>query len=238
MSRDILSESYFESTFSRHNILTRDQFERACLEFDACYSSILPKDKNSKILDVGCGAGHFLYYLEKKGYKNHWGIDVSGQQVEFCEKYVTKRVSESDATTFLEDNDSAFDLIVVHDVLEHIPKDSTLALISSVWRSLKSGGRCIVRVPNMSNPFSLDSCYRDFTHETGFTDKSLFQIMWSAGFRTIEMTSSQIHVRSLKNRFRRLLVRTLHQAIRFLFYIQDYSVPDHLGKNLICVCKK
>ncbi|MCF8050013.1 MAG: hypothetical protein K9L59_02165 [Desulfobacterales bacterium] len=44
--------------------------------------------------------------------------------------------------------------------------------------------------------------------------------------------------KSAKRRVRRQMVNALHRIIRFLYYIQDFSVPDQLGKNLIAICCK
>jgi hypothetical protein len=125
-----------------------------------------------------------------------------------------------------------------HDLLEHIPKEKTLAFLDLVYQSLNKNGILIARVPNMSNPFSLDSRFRDFSHETGFTEKSLYQVLARAGFKEIEISSTRIHVHSFRNRIRRMLVHALFAVIRFLYYIQDFSVPMNLGKNLIAICKK
>jgi len=91
----------------------------------------------------------------------------------------------------------------------------------------------------MSNPFSLDTRYSDFTHEIGFTAKSLYQVLWSGGFRDIRILPSKIiPVRSVRNFARRILVNVLHKSIRFLYYIQDFTVPQNLDKNLVAVSTK
>ena len=90
----------------------------------------------------------------------------------------------------------------------------------------------------MSNPFSLDSRYRDFTHLIGFTEKSLYQILCSAGFEEIKIKSSEIRVKSFKSFVRKKMVQILYKTIKYLYYIQDFTVPNNLGKNLIVTCKK
>jgi len=231
-------DKYFESIYAASNILTERQYKEASIEFDVHYQKVMPDDKSANILDLGCGTGQFLYYLMGKGYQNIFGIDVSPQQIEYCEKNITRKVKLVDAFEFLKETDRVYDIIAAHDVLEHVSKEKMLNLISSIYRSLKDKGVFIVRVPNMSNPFSLDSRYRDFTHETGFTDKSLYQVLWNAGFRDIQLSSTRIIVRSVRNRVRSLLIVLLQKLIRFLYYIQDYSVPSNLGKNLIVISRK
>lgn len=189
-------------------------------------------------MDVGCGVGHFLYHLDRMGYDNFVGIDISREQVDFCEKNVSAKIKLADAFEFLQNEDEGYAAIVAHDFLEHLPKDKTMAFLELVYKALVDKGLFIIRVPNMSNPFSLDSRYRDFTHETGFTEKNLYQVLWIAGFRDIQIFSSKIQIRSFRNRVRSFLVRLFHTLIRFLYYIQDFSVPNNLGKNLIAICRK
>ena len=180
-----------------------------------------------------------MYHLKKKGYRNFFGVDVSLQQIQYCQEHISDKVAVIDGMNFLEDKASAYDVITAHDVMEHIFKKETLRFLELVYKALKKGGVFIVRVPNMSNPFGLDARYSDFTHEVGFTSKSLYQILWIAGFRDIViLPPAQIAVGSFRNWVRKYLVAMVHRLIQFFYYIQDYTVPKNLDKNLIAVVKK
>ena len=37
--------------------------------------------KNKKVLDIGCGSGHSLRYMEEKGAEELWGVDLSEAQI-------------------------------------------------------------------------------------------------------------------------------------------------------------
>lgn len=231
-------DDYFEKNFRYSNILTEKEYENVSRHYENTYGKILPSDKNAKILDIGCGTGHFLYYLNKRGYKNFLGIDVSPQQIEFCKQNVSKNVQLADTFKFLKRKEPDYDVIVAHDFLEHIPKSETRLFLNLVYGSLRKRGLLLIRVPNMSNPFSLDSRYRDFTHEIGFTEKSLSQLLGSTGFGDIQISATTILIRSFRNRVRSLLVDLVHICLRFLYYIQDFTVPKNLGKNLVVICRK
>lgn len=43
----------------------------------------LPKNRNAKILDLGCGYGTFLNALRSLGYKNLYGVEIGKEQSEF-----------------------------------------------------------------------------------------------------------------------------------------------------------
>ena len=89
-SRNVYFDDYFKSIFEDSNPLTRSQFEESCLRFENEIGRFLPENLNDKILDIGCGCGHFLYYLNNKGYTNFSGIDISAQQVKYCEENITE----------------------------------------------------------------------------------------------------------------------------------------------------
>jgi 2-polyprenyl-3-methyl-5-hydroxy-6-metoxy-1,4-benzoquinol methylase len=234
-----LFKDYFDSAYKHGNIFSKQQYDKASESFESRYSDVMPRDKQANILDLGAGGGQFLYYLRKKGYSNYMGIDISAQQVEFCKKNVTDRVLEADAFQFLKGKQVTYDAIVANDVLEHIRKEDLPALLNMVKSCLKKKGVFIARVPNMSNPFSLNSRYCDFTHETGFTPRSLYQVLWLSGFRDIAiLPPEKIRVRSLRNLVRRSLVALLRFVIRSSYYIQSFSVPDNLDKNIVVAAKK
>lgn len=44
----------------------------------------LPNEKDTRILDLGCGMGHFLYFLKANGYNNYLGIDFCDENIKFC----------------------------------------------------------------------------------------------------------------------------------------------------------
>jgi 2-polyprenyl-3-methyl-5-hydroxy-6-metoxy-1,4-benzoquinol methylase len=58
--------------------------------------------KDQFVLDYGCGGGHFLRFLQKKGYQNAYGYDP------FTEQYADKKILEQ-----------RFDMVMSSDVIEH-----------------------------------------------------------------------------------------------------------------------
>ncbi len=124
----LFKDEYFESIYKHGNILNVEQFELASESFARDYEEIIPEDKNAAFLDVGCGVGHFLYHLKKMGYRNYYGIDISRQQIEYCTKNVTEQVEVADALIFLQNMEDRYDIICLHDVLEHIAKENIITL--------------------------------------------------------------------------------------------------------------
>ena len=60
---------------------------------------------------------------------------------------------------------------------------------------LKRGGFLYVKTPNMANPFvNTAGRYIDFTHEVGFTEKSLRQVIEAAGYGRVCIYGTDIYV--------------------------------------------
>lgn len=238
-TRKKLFDEYFSSIFSHSNVFSKKEYDNAFLQFELNYGNHIPFQKDAKILDIGCGTGHLLYYLEKKGYKNFMGIDISPQQVDFCRENVSKRVEKSDAFEFLKDKKNIYDAIVANDLLEHIPKGEIIKFLKLANEALKSEGVFCMKTPNMGNPFTIYLRYKDFTHEAGFTDMSLYQVLWTAGFRDIQILPLKRH---LPRTFKRIIELKLNKIISFiiikLFQIQGFVAPRILTSLLVGVARK
>lgn len=100
--------------------------------------------QEAKVLDVGCGAGAFLFYIKNK-FHNIFGVDASRRQVSHAQSLglnVIEGYAEFVDTYF----DSQFDAIIMSDVLEHL-EDPSLVLSKS-YSLLGDNGLLLLRIPN------------------------------------------------------------------------------------------
>lgn len=97
-----LFNQYCNSIFNFSNKFSQAEYDKFLKQYELNYGCFIRAEQNIKVLDVGCGAGHFLYYLEKKGISNYLGIDISPQQIEFCKANISSKVKLADAEEFLQ----------------------------------------------------------------------------------------------------------------------------------------
>ncbi len=106
------------------------------------------------VLVDGCGVGMYLHRLGE--YAGHIvGLDIEFerlQEAKTCAEQVVNAVGEA-----LPFSESAFDLVLSHEVLEHVQDDR--ATIREIVRSLKPGGRLVLFCPNRGYPFETHGFY-------------------------------------------------------------------------------
>jgi SAM-dependent methyltransferase len=95
-----------------------------------------------RVLDVGCGTGAMLSYLERYGEPS--GVEADEQAVELCRSRGITAVQQADPPP-LPFEDGRFDLVTALDVLEHVDDDGRL--LAELRRVLRPGGVALVTVP-------------------------------------------------------------------------------------------
>lgn len=181
--------------------------------YEELYGRFLPKNKNAKILDIGSGMGHFLYFLTKKGYRNILGVDISKEAVNFCKNNVTKKVKLiSSLQSFLKKRKNYYDLVVLNDVIEHFKKDEIIEILELIYGSLKNNGRIFVKTFNAAALTGFYGRYQDFTHEVSFTETSLPQVLQIAGFQKYVIFGRQGNW--LKTKLHFLLMKLIYRIER------------------------
>jgi len=129
---DIDSKEIFEKyheTFYKDMHGWRD-YELTSRGYGEWYYDCLPTDKTAKILDIGCGDGKFLFFLEQKRYQKIEGLELSIQQAEEARKNVKCPIHAVDDTiSFLQKASNTYPMITMNDVLEHVPKQETVRLL-------------------------------------------------------------------------------------------------------------
>lgn len=102
----------------------------------------------SRVLDVGCGTGEFLSYLEENGFDTV-GIEPSPDAVATGHSRgltVHESTLEEFVKNYTSSADQFFDAISLLNVLEHVP--NPVQIVELAKELLKPGGILCVRVPN------------------------------------------------------------------------------------------
>ena len=160
-------EKYHE-TFYKDLHGWRD-YELTSKGYGEWYYDCLPVEKNARILDIGCGDGKFISFLQRKGYTGVEGMELSSQQAEEARKNVKCPIHEvDDAAPFLREKTNTYQMITMNDVLEHVPKQETVSFLKSIHGAINPGGVLVVNVPQVSGLTSIFYRYNDFTHQTLF----------------------------------------------------------------------
>jgi SAM-dependent methyltransferase len=147
----------------------------------------LPKDLHTPVLDMGCGPGNFLYLLERLGYTDLTGVDLSPEQIEMGARWCPKStLIHGDVREFLGENPGHFGLITGFDIIEHFAKSEIMDLVKQIGSALLPGGRLILQTPNAESPWGLMHRYHDFTHEIAFDPPSLKHVLQINGFADFE----------------------------------------------------
>jgi len=146
-----------------------------------------------RILDIGSGPGFFLKLGKERGWKTV-GIEPSQQAAEHARglglEIVNEFFSEDNVDSF-----STFDVVHMHEVLEHIPDPS--GMLRLAYRLLARGGILCVIVPNDYNP--LQKVLREHLgykpwwvapphHINYFDSDSLERLVQHTGFQVVHKT--------------------------------------------------
>ena len=136
-----------------------------------------------KLLDIGCGSGNFLSFMNKKNF-NVFGVENNTTALEICAKKKLKVYRSLESLP-----NKAFDIISLWHVLEHLPQ--TEEVITKIHDLLTSKGVLIVAVPNFSSHDRMHYKHNWAAldvprHLWHFTPEGLEKMFSSAGFKLLK----------------------------------------------------
>lgn len=176
------SEIQIKKYFTNRNV---DEEYMSNYEIPKYLKSILPEDKNSQVLDIGCGFGYILKSLKSLGYKNLNGIDISDEAVSFCKKNNLEVKQVKSLDEFFVSNTKKYDFVLMTHVIEHIPKDKIIETLKQIKNTLSENGILYLTTPNAQSNTGSYWMFEDFTHTTIFTPGSIIYVLKSAGFNNV-----------------------------------------------------
>ena len=144
MPKKIIFNKYQKRTANYH----WQQINRNPFRFNAYVSAryqqvieLLPKKKNQKILDIGCGDGVLLSQV-KTG--RLFGVDLDQDSLDFASTKIKAKLIQAKAE-LLPFRNSFFDVVIATEIIEHLSQPELM--LSEIKRVLKPGGRVIIATP-------------------------------------------------------------------------------------------
>jgi len=191
--------------------------------------------KKGKILDIGCGYGHFLAACREKGYDVH-GIDFSDWAVKHAVEVLDIPVSFGNVVD-IDLPENSFDVITMWHTLEHAHDPEQLLFQAIRW--LKKDGVLITDVPNHKGTEAVNDWY-DWKgwdmpyHYYHFTPETLTKLLEKCGLKVVK--SKDYHSDFVKMKLKKIPVVSLFARMIAKLYsghsVAMASIPDK-SKNTI-----
>ena len=200
--------------------------------------------QGARVLDVGCGAGEVSVALRDQLNCTVLGIEPNKERAQSAQENGIEIISSyltEDSIRRLE----PFDIVTFLDVLEHV--SDPVELLNTALPALKPEGRIIVSTPNVAHwSIRLKLLFGNFdyeptgimdaTHLRWFTQKTIQNVVTSAGFKTTHLDVSRghwlnvYHGRSpwkwFSKKTRKKIVNRLCKTFPRLFGCQHFLVAE------------
>lgn len=141
----------------------------------AYVSRYLRLNADTRVLEIGCGEGGNLLPFASLGCEVT-GMDIDRGRIEQAKHFFKERgqhglffVQDFTSCPVPQAEDERYNLVLIHDVIEHIPSSVKLDFISHIRGFLRSGGIVFFGFPAWQNPFGGHQQISD-----GFTSKLPF----------------------------------------------------------------
>lgn len=138
--------------------------DKSCITFSGKPNPTLKEfekmlDKNSKIIEVGCGEGQNVLYLAQQGYKNVEAFDISKHGIEKLNKFC--KLMDVKIETFVADLitykfEKSYNLIMSFGTLHFVTREEWKAFIAKAKNNTSIGGIHIMQIFTDKVPASED----------------------------------------------------------------------------------
>lgn len=152
-------------------------------QFDREFLHLSGAAPGMSVLEIGCGTGIFLRYLQARGFADVVGLDSDAGLAPVLDDLAGFDIRLVDGRDYLAGLEGPrFDRIALFDVAEHLPEAALAELMRTLARVLRPGGKVVMRSPNCASPWGLKMQFDTFDHVTPITAGRMRELATATGF--------------------------------------------------------
>jgi ubiquinone/menaquinone biosynthesis C-methylase UbiE len=177
-------------------------------------------NKNSKILDIGCGRANIISLLEKKyNFVNKpIGIDITKNK-DIKKNIIFKKI---DAIKYLKNNNINFDLILIKQTIHFFKKKELIQLLNLTKKNLSTKGIILIlSLKNNKNELPTFKIMKKKLENSLLRDKRLFKVIKKnlikykkTSFKFQVLISKKKYIKMLKKRYISCLLNVSKKDIK------------------------
>jgi 2-polyprenyl-3-methyl-5-hydroxy-6-metoxy-1,4-benzoquinol methylase len=160
-------------------------FEQMGRDFATLLGPLVNGREKGAVLDIGCGMGFALNGMKQLGFTDLQGLEQDEGQARSARKMGLNVECVGDTIATLKKRPGRYSVVLLLDVLEHVPVGQQIQFLSAIRQSMLEGARLILQVPNANALFATFWRYNDFTHASSFSPLSLRFCVLNAGFKKL-----------------------------------------------------
>ena len=215
---------------------------------------VLRHKRNGRLLDIGCGTGHFLAEMGRYPGWELAGVEPNAKAAEFARQALGLNVHLGDLFS-AQFPDHHFDVVTMWDVLEHLYEP--VSVLREIHRVLKPDGVLILRTPSLDSwDARVFGCYwaglDSPRHLAVYSRRTVEKLLTHADFILRDLTtgSGSYFVCLLSLRFlleeavsvpwlRRLAMALVQNVLARLILTVPLFIADHwgLGSEMLIVAQ-
>lgn len=192
-------------------------------------------NKDSKIIDFGCGSGWILYYLNKLNFKNLYGYDVTPSTLTLVVKkfpFITKIFGLNNETA----NDIPtmyFDFCVSSEVYEHVEHQEKEKYLLELNSIMKMNSYVYLTTPNGNYKTKYLNAHNQQPVEDWDDPKRVAYLLDKAGFKILEKGS--FHIRPKFSFLHKLIFGYKSSKVLELFGLKTH-LKKYFEKRMLGLC--
>ncbi len=187
-SNPIMDTRILESLYQKSDFTYAEELEQLTMTYLHEILPVISHNKQSSILEIGCGNGFILSALQKKGYQHVFGIEPSKNAIAQADAKIRKKITRN----ILKKNvfpARSFDYILCFQTLDHIPNPNIF--LSICHSLLKKNGIIIFFLHNVQSVSSRllkeKSPIIDIEHTFLYAPNTLTELVKKNAFSVISL---------------------------------------------------
>ena len=234
---DLNHYQYQGKNLSEGDLLALEKsFKKMARFYSYIFKPFLNKNRAIKIVDLPCGHGNILYFLQSSGYTNYAGYDIDEGRISVAKK-LNLNAQIADGIEVIK-NEKDVDIIFCLDFMEHLKKEKAFEFASSCYEALSPKGIFIMRMPVTDSIRGAQDLFNDITHQWSANSQVIKGVLLQHGFSEVNIVDERPVPYKFLNVIRLFVFTILKNGVNLFYLLLGFQKINIWSTSCFFICRK